>query len=377
MSASDGPVQERSGERSCAFVSGEELLDWAHTVHILAMWDALTKSGIETELLAYPGEDGIPSGAELRTRYALSNTPDIAWLPRENKWIARLRLAIRSAREGGRRSFAYTTRALPALGALLGGSPAVFLEFHMPIQARHDQVAFALARRSKRLHIVCISRRLAEMIAEQYGLEVSSIIVEHSGHDLAVARDYRASSALGRRLRATYVGTIAPGRGAEMVIETAKRHPDVDFTLAGPGEPPGAAVPDNVRLMPAVPHSEVRELLLQADVLLMPYTRGAMLEDGFVGTAEYCSPLKMVEYLAAGRAIISSDLPSIAEVMVDESNCLLVDSESADAWSTAMGRLKRDPELRERLALGAAESAEEHTDIGRVERMFASVWASQ
>jgi len=366
-----------SGGSSCAFVSGEEMKNWAHTVHILAMYDALTESGVDTELLVYPEGVEIPSAAELRQRYRLKNTPRISWLPRENKWIARLRLAVESARIGSRSSFAYTTRALPALGALLGGSPHVFLEFHMPIQARHDQVAFGLARHSKRLHIICISGRLAEMIAGQYGLDRSAIIVEHSGHSLPICYDYRADSADGRRLRATYVGTVAPGRGIETILELAKRHPNVDFLVVGPGRAPENSVPENVSLRSTIPHSEVPELLSQSDILLMPYTRGAMLPDGFVGTAEYCSPLKMVEYMAAGRSIISSNLPSIAEVLVDESNCLLVDPESVEEWSAAMERLEQDPELRASLARGAAETAEEHTNIGRAHRMFGRIGVAE
>ena len=70
-----------------------------------------------------------------------------------------------------------------------------------------------------------------------------------------------------------------------------------------------------------------------------------MLPDGGGGTAEYCSPLKMIEYLSAGRSIIASNLPSIAEIMVDESNCLLVEPESVDEWCAAVARLASDAAL--------------------------------
>jgi len=247
----------------------------------------------------------------------------------------------------------------------------VVLEFHIEIKPRHDALAFSLIRRSRRLHVVCVSRKLAELISAQTGLDESAIIVEHNGVTFPIRHDYGVGTA-GTRLRATYAGTFAPGRGLETVFELARRNPTVDFVLIG-GQAPTDAVPDNVTVKGRVSHSEVPGLLAQADILLMPYTRGAMLPDGGGGTAEYCSPLKMMEYLSAGRSIIASNLPSISEIMVDGSNCLLVDPESVDEWSAAVERLERDPSLRVRLAQGAAATAEEHTIQGRVGRILTRV----
>lgn len=360
-------------DRSCAFVAFETMKDWAHTVHVLTMWDALETSGVRTELFMYPENGVIVPGEELQRHYLLGHVPHVAWVPfDENRGVRVLRVLARSWRAARKCSFAYTTRALPALGALLGGAPRVFLEFHMPLGTKSGKLAFALARRSERLQIVCISRRLAEIVGAAYGLDPAGFIVEHSGHSFSVRDDYTPGAA-GRRLRAVYVGTFAAGRGLETVVAVAVRHPGTDFVLVGPGDPPPGTMPSNVELRPAVAHAEVPELLAGADMLLMPYTRDTMLPDGNGGTAEYCSPLKMVEYLSAGRAIVSSNLPSISEVMVDEDNCLLADPDSVDEWSTAIGRLERDPELRTRLAHGASETARHHTNLERVRRIFGAL----
>lgn len=358
---------------TCAFVAGEEMVELdAHTIHILAMCDALTTMGADTELLAYPPRGGETPGAlELRQLYGLNNTPRISWIPSDtNRLVRYLRLIIESSRASRRCTYAYTTRALPALGALLGGAPDVFLEFHQLMAARNDRVAFSLARHSKRLHVVCVSRRLAEMVAKRHRLVESAIIVEHNGGSVPIRDDYRAHSADGRRLRATYVGTLAPGRGLETIFAVAERHPAIDFIIVGPGQAPQGCPPSNVSLREPIPHAEVQALLEESDILLMPYTRHAELPDGYGGTAEYCSPLKMIEYLSAGRSIISSNLPSIAEVLVDGLNCLLVDSESVDEWSSAMGRLENDAGLRAHLARGAAQTASQHTIVGRLSRIL-------
>ena len=365
------------GGSSCAFVAFVPMKDSAHTVHILAMCDALMTSGVDTKLLMHPPEGAeTPSAAELRQRYGLDNTPQISWMPQDaNKWIDRLRVMVESSRASRHCTYAYTTRALPALGALLGGARDVFLEFHAPIRARHDRVAFSLARHSKRLHLVCVSRRLAEIVAREYGLDESALIVEHNGASFPIRDDYRVDSAAGRRLRAMYMGTFAPGRGLETVFDLAERHPTVDFVVVGGQAPPGR-LSDNVSVPARVPHADVPELLSQADILLMPYTRSDMLPDGH-GSAEFCSPLKMIEYLSAGRSIIASNLPSCAEILVHELNCLLVDPDSVQEWSMAMERLAHDAALRAHLAHGAAETAKQHTILGRVRRILEHAGAAE
>ncbi|HEY6074255.1 MAG TPA: glycosyltransferase, partial [Anaerolineales bacterium] len=61
------------------------------------------------------------------------------------------------------------------------------------------------------------------------------------------------------------------------------------------------------------------------------------------------NPMKMFEYLAAGRAILSADLPSIREVL-NENYAVLCDPENATAWRAALESLLLDE--KRRLGLG-------------------------
>jgi glycosyltransferase involved in cell wall biosynthesis len=66
--------------------------------------------------------------------------------------------------------------------------------------------------------------------------------------------------------------------------------------------------------------------------------------------AYYASPIKLFEYMASGRAIVASDLPSIAEVVTDGESALLTPPSDVDALAEAIRRLRDDPALRQRLA---------------------------
>ena len=71
--------------------------------------------------------------------------------------------------------------------------------------------------------------------------------------------------------------------------------------------------------------------------------------------------------MACGRAIVSSDLPVIREVL-DESNAVLCPPEDPEAWEHALQSLISDPARRERLARRAREAVERYTWIERARR---------
>ncbi len=73
--------------------------------------------------------------------------------------------------------------------------------------------------------------------------------------------------------------------------------------------------------------------------------------------AYYTSPMKLFEYMAAGRAVVASDLPGIAEVVQDGESALLVPAGDAAALGAAIRRLRDDPALRARLGERARQLA--------------------
>ena len=90
---------------------------------------------------------------------------------------------------------------------------------------------------------------------------------------------------------------------------------------------------------------------------------------------EYASPLKLFDYMAAGRAIVAPDQPNVREVLEHERTALLFDPADEGAMVTAIARLLGDAALRRRL--GAAARAElerrDYTWRGNAARIVA--WA--
>ncbi|MFQ3567017.1 MAG: glycosyltransferase [Aggregatilineales bacterium] len=116
-----------------------------------------------------------------------------------------------------------------------------------------------------------------------------------------------------------------------------------------------------------VPPAQVPLYLAAFDVCAMPLP----WTEHF---AFYASPIKLFEYMAAGRPIVATDLPSTAEVVADGETALLVPPDDPAALRAAVERLRADPALGARLAAAArARVMAEYTWSARARRILAAL----
>jgi glycosyltransferase involved in cell wall biosynthesis len=96
-----------------------------------------------------------------------------------------------------------------------------------------------------------------------------------------------------------------------------------------------------------VSRERVPEYVAAFDIALQP------------AAVEYASPLKLFEYLAAGKAIVAPRQSNLEEVLVDGKNVLFFDGSRPTALADALSSLVANPLLREALAAGAAATIAE------------------
>jgi glycosyltransferase involved in cell wall biosynthesis len=99
-----------------------------------------------------------------------------------------------------------------------------------------------------------------------------------------------------------------------------------------------------------VAHDEMPVWLAQCDAVVVPYARP---EDWF-------SPIKLIEAMACGRAVVASATRPCARIVTHGFDGLLVEPGDPGALAEALGRLARDPALRERLGTEARATALAH-----------------
>jgi len=127
----------------------------------------------------------------------------------------------------------------------------------------------------------------------------------------------------------------------------------------------------NITFTGFIPNQNLPLYQSAADILLMPYSRSIMGSSGTADSASVASPMKMFEYMAAGRAIVTADLPVIREVL-NEKNAVFCKPDDLDDWKLGIGKLLSD-ELR-RVVLGkqARRDIEGYTWLARAEKIIDS-----
>ena len=148
--------------------------------------------------------------------------------------------------------------------------------------------------------IVASSDAIRDSLAKNYLAEDALMTVVSNGVQLSESKSAIAPIAV-RHPSIAYFGTIASWFDWDSVLDAAARHPEWQFDLFGPCDCNAPELPANVVLRGAIPHESVMVQAMSADVLIMPFVRSELI-DGV-------DPVKMYEYLRAGRPIVSSWWP--------------------------------------------------------------------
>jgi glycosyltransferase involved in cell wall biosynthesis len=178
------------------------------------------------------------------------------------------------------------------------------------------------------------------------------------------------------RFTVGYTGHFYAGRGVEMIITLAARLREINFLLIGGEEGDVSRISsmvkslglENVFISGFVPNAELPLYQAACEALLMPYQRQVAASSGG-DISRYLSPMKVFEYLASGRAILSSDLPVLREVLAPQ-NAILLQADDAEAWVRALQELQTDPYQRARLAECAQRDALQYTWEARTRRIL-------
>ena len=181
---------------------------------------------------------------------------------------------------------------------------------------------------SKKIKIIAISENIKNNFLNM-GFKNTDLLVAHDGVDLNIfdarisKEDARDRTSLPQNTKIVmYAGHLFTWKGVDTLGEAAKLMPEVTFVFVGGTNADVENFRDkfgqvkNILILGHKPYKEMPIFLGAADILVLPNSAKEKI-------SIYTSPLKLFEYMASGRPIIASDLPSIREVL-NENNSVLV-----------------------------------------------------
>jgi len=360
----------------------------ANSIQVVKIVQAYAQLGHTVRMLASePLGEGIDPAArpqkkasDLAAFYALDGAPfEVEWLP-VNRRLRRYDYAWEAVRRARawQADLVYSWMPQVGLASLLQRVPLI-MEIHEPPTGRFGPLLFgSLLRIPGKKRFVPLTHTMARIIERRFPLFSAnnpghSIVVGPDAVDLAPYQNLpapaaaRAALKLPERLTVGHTGHMYAGRGIGLVLELAKLFPAINFVLVGgrqadvdhwQGQAAAAGV-QNMLFTGFIDRNLIPLYQAASDILLMPYERVVAGSSGG-DNAEFCSPMKMFEYLATGRAIISSSLPAIGEVL-NETNSRLCPPEDLPAWTETLRSLAADANLRQRLGQQALADIRDYT----------------
>ena len=181
---------------------------------------------------------------------------------------------------------------------------------------------------------------------EQKGVPKDKLFAWHDGFDASLFEKNidknNAKSKLNfpiNKTIVTYTGGLYLNRDIENIIYLAREFPDLMFLVIGGPEKhlqyfkkiSQEEAVFNINFMGFVEHNLIPNFLYASDILLA-------LWSSKVPTINYCSPLKIFEYMAACRTIVAHDFPTIREVLVNEKDSILCEPDNFDSLKLALSK---------------------------------------
>jgi len=278
-------------------------------------------------------------------------------------------------------------RSQAVLSVLLDSKMPVMIELHtLPKVVRKEFVRDC----NRCARVVCLTSPMREALAI-FGVSPQKMIVEGDAVLSDILVDIKELFEARPKLTGTYVvgyvGSLVARntleKGVNILLEALsilhKKDASVQCLIAG-----GPAswqkkyeamaekldVSSIVSFMGHVSSIKVPGIISQCDILVYPAP--ATRHPYFLRDT---SPLKLFEYMAAGKPIIAADLPPVRDI-IDDSCATFVTPGDADDLARALEYVMADPVAARKRALTARKRVEEHTWEKRMERILLGIGKS-
>lgn len=346
----------------------------AHGIQIMKTCEAFAELGHEVKLILpwrfNPIKEDIFKYYNVRKNFKIKKIPslDLIWAGKIGFWIQSFTFAETASWYAlfKKTDIIYSRDELPLFN-LSFFKKNIFWETHT---GRYNFVVKYLIK--KCAGIVSITEGLRNFYTQK-GVYSKKIIVAPDAIDIIdfsknyVQADVRKKLGLPVDKKIVlYVGRLDGWKGSETALEASKLLPaEIQMVIIG-GETKQAEYfkkeYPRIIFLGFRPYRELAENLVAADVLLLPNTGKNEI------SARYTSPLKLFAYMASGKPIVSSDLPSIREIL-NESDSVLVEPDNPQALAEGVKKVLENKELGKKLASAAKEKVNDYTWNKRAQKI--------
>ena len=303
----------------------------AYSIHVFKMCDSIKELNYKLNLV-------IPSCgskfSEIKNDYNLKNKFNIISIFKKKKtinFVYRIIFALYAAIIVKKNSpNLVITRSLLSSFFLSLFKKKHYLEIHGNIYGLTNFLFIKLNYINSKyiIRIIFITKNLAR----HYNIEKKKYLVLPDGFN---PRDFKYPLKKIKYIsKFIYTGSFALGKGTDIIIKLAKLLPQKLFYLYGNQSViKFNNLPKNVKIFSHIKYKYIPKILNKGDALLMPYKNKVFYNESLSDDiGNFHSPLKMFEYLASGKLLISSNRKVLKEILKNKLNCLIVKKNNINSW---------------------------------------------
>ncbi|MFH1255403.1 MAG: glycosyltransferase family 4 protein [bacterium] len=229
--------------------------------------------------------------------------------------------------------------------------------------------------------IIVITRKLKDLFIEK-GVEEDKIFVSPDGTDIEKFDIQCDMTEARKKLRLpqdkkiiVYTGHLYQWKGADTLLQAAEKFKNINsglevlFVFVGGTEKDIADFEkksensNNIKIIGHRPHFEIPYWLKAANALVLPNSAKEKI------SKYWTSPLKLFEYMASGRPIVASDLPSLIEIL-NENNAILVKPDNSDDLAEGIFKALKGDELADKISRQAFNDVKNNTWLKRADNIL-------
>ena len=346
------------------------------------MCSAFSENDINTTLLVTASKDSKKNFSNLKNKiwnfYGVKNRFSIEWL---NFIYPNIRfkhffhgLFVTFYLRRNNYSIIYTRSEWVAIFSSILIKKKTILELHNFKNTLSQKIIIRLSLSNAFISLVCISNALKNELIK-YGFN-KNILVAHDAVDLDLFNVNVDANQIKKKYDLnmtkpiiTHIGSIRKGRGFNTIINAAKDMKEFLFVFVC-GHSADIEIINkqkdkklsNVKFIDFLANAEIPSILKISDALLMTYSSN-------LDTLRFTSPLKMFEYMASGKPLISSDYPVLREIL-NEKNSLLIESSNSNVLQNAIIKIIDDKEFSNSISIQALKDVKNYTWSNRAKKII-------
>ena len=183
------------------------------------------------------------------------------------------------------------------------------------------------------LKTIIISRALSKKFTT---LNKKKILILHDAVD---NRNFNYKKRRNKIKSVTYVGSFHRGKGVELILKLAKKFKKLKFNIYGDPLKNTYEITRNVKIHGYINYNKIPYVLANSDILILPSAKVQYGRSNNVNIANYNSPLKMFDYLAAGKITLASKRDGICEVLKHDYNSIIVNKYDLKTWVKEVNKI--------------------------------------